>query len=296
MNSLSNFLETGVKISNLFAKRYDISLMHLQRWITSLIGLPFLILLIMKGGPLLFGTFAVFLCLVAMREYFHMVFAASGRSLFDIVPVLGYITGIAIVFAAYHHSFQGMLGVIMANILICGFITTFRFYADPLIMEALFKQFMGITYIPLLISCLILIRNGPEGIFWILFLLLMVAANDTGAYYAGSWFGKHKLCPNVSPGKTIEGFLGGLAALMLFGILFKACIFPAYSWGLMLLLFILVGIIAPTGDLFESVLKRTFHVKDSGNLLAGHGGILDRIDALMFAAPVVYLFKEFLIL
>ncbi len=295
MHSLSNFLDAGLKIRNLFANHHDKSLMHLKRWITCLIGLPFLILLIMKGGPLLFTAFTGILCVVALREYFHMVFAASRRSLFDIVPVLGYITGIAILSAAYHHSFQGMMGFLTANIILCGFITVFRFPSDPLILEALFKQFLGITYIPLLISCLTLIRNSPEGILWIFFLLLMVAANDTGAYYAGSWFGKHKLCPNVSPGKTVEGFMGGLGALILFGSIFKAFIFPACSWGVMLFLFFLVGIVGPTGDLFESVLKRSYEVKDSGNLLPGHGGILDRIDALMFAAPVVYLFKEFLV-
>jgi phosphatidate cytidylyltransferase len=248
----------------------------------------------MKGGPLLFAIFATFLCLMAMREYFRMVFAASSRSLFDIVPVLGYITSILIILAAYHHSFQGMMVVIMANILICGVVTIFRFHADPLIMEALFKQFAGIIYIPLFVSCLILIRNGAEGVVWIFFLLLMVAANDTGAYYIGSWYGKHKLCPDVSPGKTIEGFAGGLATLILSGILFKVCFLPAFSWGPMLFLFLLIGIVGPIGDLFESVLKRTFHFKDSGTLLPGHGGILDRIDALMFAAPVFYLFKEFL--
>lgn len=294
MDSLADFFEAGVGIRNLFAHRFEISSMHLKRWITCLIGLPFIILLIMNGGPLSFGVFAAMVCFIALREYFHIVFSPSNRALNDVVPLAGYLTGIMIVFAAYHHCFPGMLGVITANLLICGFIATFRFPTDPDILDALFKQFLGIIYIPLSLSCLILIRNGSEGISWLFFLLLLVAANDTGAYYFGSWFGKHKLCPHVSPGKTIEGFFGGLVVSMAVGAIFKSTVFPGFSWHITFLLFLAVGIVGPVGDLFESVLKRSFEIKDSGSLLPGHGGILDRIDALMFAAPVVYLFKEFL--
>lgn len=243
----------------------------------------------------MFGVFTAILCFLALWEYFHIVYNLSDRPVFDILPVLGYFTGPAIVFAAYHQSFQGVISLITVNILLCGLVTTFRYKSDPLILEAVFKQVQGIVYIPVLISYLTLIRNSPEGIFWIFFLLLLVAAADTGAYYIGTWFGKHKLCPSVSPGKTVEGFIGGLAALSVAGTAFKWYVFPQFTWGITFLLFLSIGLIGPLGDLFESVLKRSSKVKDSGSLLPGHGGILDRIDALLFAAPVAYLFKEYLL-
>ena len=112
--------------------------------------------------------------------------------------------------------------------------------------------------------------------------------------YAGSFLGKHKLCPAVSPGKTIEGSVGGLIANLGAGAIFKYFFLPAYSWGLSLLFFISVGIAGQIGDLFESELKRSAGIKDSGGILPGHGGILDRIDALLFAAPVAWFFKEYL--
>ena len=123
----------------------------------------------------------------------------------------------------------------------------------------------------------------------------MVILGDTGAYYAGTCLGRHKLCPSVSPGKTIEGFAGGLIAILVSGSLFKHFFFSQLSWSLVILFLVCISFAGPIGDLFESVIKRTQGVKDSGMLLPGHGGILDRIDSLLFAAPAVYFFKELII-
>jgi phosphatidate cytidylyltransferase len=122
-----------------------------------------------------------------------------------------------------------------------------------------------------------------------------VFIGDTGAYYLGSYFGQHKLCPAVSPNKTIEGSLGGLAASLGSGALIKHFFLPLLPWGLSLLFFLSISIAGQVGDLFESQIKRVAHIKDSGAILPGHGGVLDRIDALLFAAPVAYIFKEYLL-
>jgi len=111
----------------------------------------------------------------------------------------------------------------------------------------------------------------------------------------GSYFGQHKLCPTVSPKKTIEGALGGLAASLGSGALIKHFFLPLLPWGLSLLFFLSINIAGQVGDLFESQIKRVAHIKDSGAILPGHGGVLDRIDALLFAAPVAYIFKEYLL-
>ena len=121
----------------------------------------------------------------------------------------------------------------------------------------------------------------------LMFVFLLVWAADTGAYFCGKKFGKHKLAPNVSPGKTIEGYLGGLMSSML--IAFFASIFFAVEADKMALFFaaaFITNIVSALGDLSESIFKREAGLKDSGNLLPGHGGILDRIDSLTAAVPV----------
>jgi phosphatidate cytidylyltransferase len=162
-------------------------------------------------------------------------------------------------------------------------------------MESVKKQLQGIIYIPVLISFLIIIRQDTDGMTWIFLLLSIVFAGDISALYVGTYFGRHKLCPAVSPGKTIEGSLGGILANVVVGGIGKYFFLPQLSWGLCILFFIAIGAAGQVGDLFESELKRSSNIKDSGGLLPGHGGFLDRIDALLFAAPVAYVFKMYIL-
>ncbi len=146
----------------------------------------------------------------------------------------------------------------------------------------------GIAYVVLPLSYLVLLRNMESGGMWILFMLSVIWANDTFAMYAGKALGKHKLSPLVSPGKTVEGAIGGLA-----GGCIAAGLFNSYfSMGMgaleALTVSFVLGVIGISGDLFESVLKRAAGVKDSGAIVPGHGGVLDRIDSLIFPIPVLY--------
>jgi phosphatidate cytidylyltransferase len=159
----------------------------------------------------------------------------------------------------------------------------------------LYKQIMGLVYVPFLLGHLILIRDWYQGVTWTFFLLAVIFAGDTAAYYTGKAFGRHKLAPGISPGKTVEGALGGLAANLAIGALFKKCCFTEFGWGYWIALIMVMGILGQAGDLFESRLKRSVHKKDSGRIFPGHGGILDRIDALLFAAPTLYYFKTYLL-
>jgi len=208
---------------------------------------------------------------------------------------LSFLTGFALIWAAYILSFKLMIALIIWNFLLAGLISIKRFRDNSGSSEFFFKQVSAIIYIPLLLSYLVLIRNSSSGMIWIFFILCIVFAGDTGAYYMGSYFGRHKLCPSVSPGKTVEGSIGGLALNLGVGALFKWYFLPSLPWGLSILLFLSIGIAAQIGDLFESTLKRGAHVKDSGVTFPGHGGMLDRIDALIFAAPVAYLFKTYIL-
>jgi len=140
-----------------------------------------------------------------------------------------------------------------------------------------------------------MIRRESDGMTWIFFLLAIIFAGDISAYYVGSYLGKHKLNPAVSPGKTIEGAVGGLIGNLLAGAVGIFFFLPTLPWTTGIVFFLAVGIAGQVGDLFESELKRSSSIKDSGGLLPGHGGFLDRIDALLFASPVAYLFKMYIL-
>ena len=130
---------------------------------------------------------------------------------------------------------------------------------------------------------------------YVLFIVLLGALNDIGAYFVGRSFGSHKLAPNVSPNKTIEGFVGGLIVSAVVASILVT--FPAWETiGIAkgLVAAAVVGVISPIGDLAQSMVKRSIGVKDMGSVLPGHGGMLDRIDGFLFAVPAVYfLFRAF---
>lgn len=128
----------------------------------------------------------------------------------------------------------------------------------------------------------------------LLAIFIFIWVNDTGAYLVGSRWGKRRLAPNISPKKSVEGSIGGLLLVLLSAVVLRLLLFPELSWLSILLIAAVVAIFGTIGDLFESSLKRQAGVKDSGKLIPGHGGILDRIDSLLLAVPAVYLLLAFL--
>jgi phosphatidate cytidylyltransferase len=144
---------------------------------------------------------------------------------------------------------------------------------------------------------LILLRNiSGAGKGLIFFLLVIIWIGDTAAYLFGKWFGKHKLRPKISPGKTIEGTIAGLVFGALGGLgVWSFLLQDILSLPHTLILGILLGMVGQLGDLSESVIKRSADVKDSGDLIPGHGGLLDRCDSLIFSAPMLYYYFQYLI-
>ena len=269
--------------------------MHLKRWITALVIIPFLILLISLGGTLWIAVVINVICIMALWEYFRIVINKDQKVTATNFQILALFSGSAVIWAAYFHSTNLVLDIIVLNVVISTLFSLPKFKSDSSVWEIVFKQIVGIIYIPLFLSYIVLIRSGYNGVIWVFLVLIVVFLGDTGAYYLGSHFGKHKLCSAVSPNKTVEGALGGLAASLGSGALIKFLFLPLLPWGLSLLSFICIGIAGQVGDLFESQIKRVAGIKDSGTILPGHGGVLDRIDALLFAAPVAYIFKEYLL-
>ena len=152
----------------------------------------------------------------------------------------------------------------------------------------------GVAYIGVALCYLILIRAFPQGEYLVLFILLVTWATDTGAYYLGKRFGRHPLAPAISPKKTVEGLLGGLTFAVIAVYVCRSWI-SQYDLSMMgcLVLGGLITITGVLGDLAESALKRSAGVKDSSRLLPGHGGMLDRIDSLLFTAPAFYYYVRY---
>jgi phosphatidate cytidylyltransferase len=157
----------------------------------------------------------------------------------------------------------------------------------------------GILYVGWLLGHVVSLRGLTDGRDWVFFILLATVASDTAAFFIGRAVGRHKLAPQISPNKTWEGAIAGVIGAAAFSLLFvptklfglsNAIHIQGFSYGEAILLGVLVSIFGQLGDLTESLLKRNAKVKDSGNLLPGHGGVLDRLDSIIFASVVVYYF------
>jgi phosphatidate cytidylyltransferase len=143
---------------------------------------------------------------------------------------------------------------------------------------------LGGFYIGYLVPFIILLFERAHGRAWVCWLLFVIMAGDSSGYFIGRRFGKKKLAPAISPGKTVQGAWGYLAGTIVIGLSGGALLLSQMAWVEMFLLSLTVGVLGQLGDLFESSVKRAFAVKDSGSLLPGHGGLLDRLDSLIFPA------------
>jgi phosphatidate cytidylyltransferase len=267
---------------------------HLKRWTTGLVALALLIACVIAGGATfsLLAGLGGFACLT---EYFRIIRPPGTRLLTQPLVLAGYAAGFGVILAA-HAGRADMIPVVLSlHVVACGLLSLQRFSSDRTVLEGVARHIQGACYIPLPLALLLLLRSAPGGMTWIFLLCAVIFAGDTAALYAGTLWGRHKLCPAISPGKTVEGALAGLSANLAVGMAGKAFFLPEVGWMAALAFAATVGLAGQVGDLFESELKRASNVKDSGGLLPGHGGVLDRIDALLFAAPVAYVFRMFVI-
>ena len=266
--------------------------MHLQRWLTGVIAIPILIYLIGFGHRWIFYSLLYLVSLVGLYEFYRL--AAPGLSAF--IRFSGYLLTLLLFIVIYKG--QLLLTLIIISLLSLVPMVSFLFAGnstDQQNTSDIGKAIMGPIYVGLPLAMLIpidrfhLIHYPVRGI-WIFFLLAVTFASDTGAFYCGRLFGKHKLYETMSPQKTWEGAIGGLLCSIIIALLFLY-IFRPYPINLYISAFVLVlSAIGQIGDLAESMLKRNHGVKDSGRILPGHGGILDRIDSLLFSIPVLFLF------
>lgn len=264
--------------------------MHLKRWLTAIVALPIIYLLVSTGGLLFFLLIAA-VSVVTLWEYYRAAFRSDAVGPERLIPLLGLCLSPVIVWTVYHGNMVYVPLILAVDLILVAGLSLPLFKIDTQAPVLVAKQVLGLVYIPIFLSFLILLRFSPSGAGWIFWLLLIVAAGDTGAYYSGTYLGRHKLCPWVSPKKTIEGSLGGLGANVIVALLFKMILLPSLAAFPCVVFALVIGIAGQVGDLFASEFKRSAGIKDSGSLLPGHGGFLDRLDALLFASPLAYLLK-----
>ena len=156
------------------------------------------------------------------------------------------------------------------------------------VLEDIGGRMLGFVHGAVLPSFFILIWKMEQGPLWLLMMIAVTAVGDSAAYYCGSLWGNRKLHSKISPNKTVLGSAAGIAGNVVCALAFCLLFLPGQGIPDVIALAVFIGLAGQAGDLCESMLKRAVHLKDSGNILPGHGGILDRLDSHLFAAPVVY--------
>ena len=253
----------------------------IPRVITALVGIPLLIFIIGWGRPWHFSLLVFLVTAGALCEYFFIAFPGRWRE-----RTLGVTFGLLVSFGVLLPDFLEP-GLWLSGVIIVAF-STYLFLAEKLqeSYQHLGWTLLGTLYIGYLVPHMVLLYQSPDGKEWLFFVLLVIMGGDTAGYCVGSTLGRRKLAPIISPAKTVEGALGSIGASLLAGLIGGSFLLPIIPWPEMLLLALVLSILGQAGDLFESWIKRVFSVKDSGTLLPGHGGLLDRMDSLIF--PVVF--------
>ena len=273
-----------------------------QRWLTAAIAIPIVLVFVWFGGWVAFA--ATVLVVVLGTFELHNMMVHSGYR-----PLIGISLGLSVLFlvaAMLPQQRLLLLEVGLGGAVLVSFPRLFfRQKLDGALVDWALTLAFSI-YLGWPMSFFLLLRgndhgsipgvNGawiflPHGAWWLLMVLLGVWGFDAAAFFTGHYLGRHKLAPKISPAKTWEGALGGFA-LSIAAALVLTVKPLGVPWYLAIVLGILLGIAAVLGDLAESLIKRQTHVKDSGQIMPGHGGMLDRIDSLLFAVIVVYVFAQ----
>ncbi len=268
----------------------------LWRIISAIMGIPLLLISVWVGGAWLFLVFAIVL-IVSLLE----LHGIATKLQFKPSKVL-MITGALSIYASIYAS-EGLAYVapiITAFTFIALVITTFQKEYD--ISNIIFPVFSWV-YPSISMGYIMLLRgiSPTEGLYFAFMLLIITWASDSAAYFVGVNFGKNKLCPRISPKKSVEGCIGSFIITVLVLVLmnyimtyFNTAL--VFSYEHVILLGVIGACLGQVGDLVESMLKRSAKVKDSGNIIPGHGGMLDRFDSLFFVAPGIYYFIIYFIM
>jgi phosphatidate cytidylyltransferase len=255
-----------------------------KRVLTAVVLLPPLVGVILFGKGWLFALLIGAVAILCAGEYFRLFFS-SARDRWSGIAVTGlvYLSGVFLPFQA-----AGAAVLCCVSLMVFSFLAGGESYAEKAREAGLAT--LGAVYIGAFLSTYPRTIALSGGEHWVFLGLLVVFGGDISAYFVGTSFGKRHLMKSISPNKTVEGAVGGLAASIVLGTGYGALFLHGVPPWFVSLASAAVGAVGQAGDLFESLLKRAAGVKDSGTLLPGHGGMFDRVDAVISAGPVLYLF------
>ncbi len=258
------------------------------RILTALVALPLLLGVLLFPKPWLLTPVVIILTLIGLWEMTRALGLEGKKPL----VALSALMGVAFPLVAWLKAelFWALIVFYTIKILCLSVV-----YHKTMPLEVIAKSYLSTLYVAGLFSTIILVRMAPEGrlLLWLIFIAAF--ATDTFAYFSGCFLGKHKLCPEVSPKKTVEGAIGGvLGCVLCFGI-YGAVVrnMVAVNLPSLLVLAVVASVVSQFGDLSASIIKRQFGIKDYGNLFPGHGGVLDRFDSVLFTAPIIAIWSQF---
>ncbi|MFC1899226.1 phosphatidate cytidylyltransferase [Chloroflexota bacterium] len=255
-----------------------------KRLITALIGIP-LIVLPIWFGQLWFTVIVAVWGVLAGYEFYKMAASAKAQP----ITFIGLI-GILLFVVSPHINHEGTLPLLLTSIVVIPLIILLLRHKEERNFGSWVWTISGILYIGWMLSHFVALRNLDGGRNWIFLAFLVTFAYDSSAFFVGRTWGRHYMVPSISPKKTWEGALGGVSGAIFVSLLFlipTPLQLPITFWQA-ILLGVMISVFAQVGDLVESLLKRSTGMKESGTLLPGHGGFLDRIDSIVFAGIVVY--------
>lgn len=271
------------------------------RSITGAIYVALICASVLAGGWY-FIVFFGLISIIALNEFYRLSNASTGGE--NVTTLVVDMVGGLIVCVGLGCVNMSLMPPFMTAVMGGTFFTIYMLYLIVRLVMQLYNQenspltnmaysYMGQMYIALPLGLMSMYYTLNDGKALLMTMFIMIWLNDTGAFLVGSMIGKHKLFPRISPKKSWEGFVGGVVFSILAGVIVKLCFpdfFETISMPSLCGLGLVVGIFATWGDLVESLIKRTLGVKDSGNILPGHGGILDRIDSLLLVVPASLLY------
>lgn len=254
------------------------------RLATAVVAIPALWLVTRYLPPWLFAGFIVAVTAIGLYEYFAMAFPDRPW-----VRAAGIAWGIMLAGGIVSLRAE-VWGAVLAGGLMMGLLIAVLGGADDLVgaMQRLGLTVLGVLYVGFFTPHIVLLRAPADGWRLVLFTVFVAMGSDSGGYFAGRAFGRHKLAPAVSPSKTVEGALGAVGGAVLIAAACRVVFLHALPFGESLVVGGVISILAQLGDLAESALKRAFGAKDSGWIIPGHGGILDRLDSLLFPFVFTY--------
>jgi phosphatidate cytidylyltransferase len=263
----------------------------IQRIFSALVLIPPLAVLIIFGPSYALYLLVTLVALLGLHEFYGLTLPREARW----ERIAGLVLGALACTVVQWMSYQAFLAcmVVIVIVLCFGYVVRPRNINVVPIRIAL--TYFGIVLIPVLLSHVILLSRLAEGVVWVIMLVTTVWVSDTCAYVAGSLVGKHKLSPAISPNKTIEGLVGCVFGAVLTVLIFKVTVLSVLTLPHGLALGCGMAIFGQLGDLFESVIKRGANTKDSGGLIPGHGGMLDRLDSFLLTAPFLYYFLVYVL-